>query len=194
MTTIAYKDGVLAADSQLTLDDVAYLSSDKITIISTRLVIAGAGDANECMRMENWFRKVGTDWEKELATKPTVKKSYEAIVISDGKPYTIFKDGFLDSLAHPFFALGSGWKFAMAAMHLGKSATEAILLASVFDVNTNDRIRYIDVTKLQGSTKAAKGRSRKGSEATPLVQATTEGGGIGVAATTGSTSPVLRGR
>jgi ATP-dependent protease HslVU (ClpYQ) peptidase subunit len=186
MTTIAWKEGILAADSQVTADDVAYLSADKISIISTRLVIAGAGDCNECLRMEKWFKKVGTDWEKELDSKPSIKKSYEAILVSDGKPYTLFKDGYPDPLAHPFFSIGSGWKFAMAAMHLGKSATEAILLASVFDINTNDRIRYIDVTKLQGSTKAVKGRPRKGQQATSLVQAETEGGRVGVTPAAGA--------
>lgn len=186
MTTVAWKDGILAADSQVTQDDVKYLSADKITIINKDLVISGAGDSNECLRMERWFKSVGADWEEQIDKKPQVKKTYEAIVISKGRPYTIYRDGPPEPIAHPFYAIGSGWKFAMAAMYLGKSATEAVLLASQFDVNTNDRIRYINVKELQGSTKAVKGRPRKGSKATSLVQTQETRTGTGIAETTGT--------
>ncbi len=152
MTTIAYKAGILAADTQVTQDDVKYLSSDKITVISKDTVLAGAGDVGEILKLEKFFRDY-PDWKENLDKKPVIKRSLDAILISNGKPYTIFKNDFPDLLGHPFIACGSGWKFAMAGMHMGLSAPDAVKLASEFDINTNDRIKYINVEDLAASTK-----------------------------------------
>ena len=156
MTTIAYKAGIIAADSQVTADDTKYLSADKITIVSRNVVLACAGDVNDILLLERWFREVDTNWYEALNTKPKVRKTLDAILLSEGRPYTIYRDGYPEPLGHPFIAVGSGWKFAMAGMHLGLSAPDAVKLASEFDVNTNDRIKYLDVTQLQGPGKATK--------------------------------------
>jgi len=159
MTTIALKDNILACDTQITADDVKYNCSSKITIVRNDLVIAGSGDSNEILKLEKFFREF-PDWEENLDKKPKIRASVDCILISKGKPYTIYKDGFPDPMGHPFIASGSGWKFAMAGMHLGLSAVDAVKLASEFDVYTNDRIRYINVAELQGSTKETPKRKR----------------------------------
>lgn len=151
MTTIAWKDNILACDTQVTSDDTKYLCDNKITIISKNLVIACSGNTGDIVKLEKFFRSY-PEWERYLDFKPKVTKALDAILISKGKPYTIFKDDYPDPLGHPFIACGSGWKFAMAGMHLGLSAVDAVKLASELDVNTNDRIKYLNVAELQGSS------------------------------------------
>lgn len=160
MTTITYKDGVVACDTQVTADDTRYNCDTKITIINPSLVIAGSGDSNEILRLEKFFREY-PEWEENLDRKPTIKKTVDCILVSKGKPYTIYKDGFPDPLGHPFFACGSGWKFAMSGMLLGLSAVEAIKHASQLDIYTNDRIRFLNVKELQAKDSGNKGRRAK---------------------------------
>jgi hypothetical protein len=48
-------------------------------------------------------------------------------------------------MADPYYAIGSGWKFAIAAMAKGDSAPEAVLFASTLDVYTNSEIQIVEI-------------------------------------------------
>lgn len=186
MTTIAYSAGIIAADSQITADDTKYLSADKITIVSRNIVLGCAGDVNDILLLERWFREVDTNWYEAINTKPKIRKALDAILLSEGRPYTIYRDGYPEPLGHPFIAVGSGWKFAMAGMHLGLSAPDAVKLASVFDVNTNDRIKYLDVTQLQGQGKATKKARRSSTRSPAASPIQTQEAGAGATITQGN--------
>jgi hypothetical protein len=87
-----------------------------------------------------------------------------------------------EPLCHPFYAVGSGWKFAMAGMHTGMSALDAVEFASNFDIYTNKKVRALNVKEFYERTKTTKGRAKR---ATP-VEATKE-------ASRGTTVPGDRG-
>lgn len=185
MTTIAYKDGILAADTQLTISDTKLLSDDKIRLLNKDTILAAAGDLGSVLIAEKFFAQ--ENWEN--ATRPTIEKgkdddnTLDAILIYKGKPYMV--DGLLipEPIKHPHYAVGSGWKFAMAAMHSGMSAPDAVKFASELDVYTNNRVRYINVSEIFASKKVKKttGRGRASeqtsmaSEETPVREAAPKG-------------------
>lgn len=163
MTTIAYKDGIIAADSQLTIDDVKVISSDKIKILNKDTIFAGAGDSSMVILAERFFAQ--SDWEEKLNARPEIpeKKSVEGILISKGRVFIVDSDLIPDLLNHPFYAVGSGWKFALAAMHTGLSAVDAVAFAAEFDVNTNNKIRWLDVKQFNENSKTKSGRKQRAS-------------------------------
>lgn len=167
MTTIALKDDIIAADTQLTMDDVKILSSDKILILNNDTILAAAGDVSTIHIAEKYFRQ--SDWEEK--EKPNLlekdkegeyEQTLDAILIFKGKPYLVDRFLIPDAIKHPYIAVGSGWKFAMAAMHSGMSAVAAVEFASEFDVYTNNKVRWLNVKEFQENSKTrSNGRGKK---------------------------------
>ena len=176
MTTIAFKGDILAADTQLTVGDVKVISSDKILKLNAKTILAAAGDLSAIDAAKQFFQQ--ENWESKLNEKPKVKGKLDAILIYEGAAYTTDKTLILEPIEHPYWAVGSGWEFAMAGMHLGMGAIQAVKFASEFDINTNSKIRYLNVKdfySINAKTKSG-GRSKR-KEATPLVEVEEEGSG-----------------
>jgi ATP-dependent protease HslVU (ClpYQ) peptidase subunit len=170
VTTIAFKDNILAADTQLTVGDVKLISNDKIKILNKNTIFAAAGDTNSIALAERYYSQL--DWPEKFDQRPNLlekdkegeyEQTIDAILIFEGKVF--FVDRFLipEPLRHPFYACGSGWQFAMSAMHTGLSAVDAVKFSSEFDVYTNDKVRYLNVSEVFAAkeTKKATGRRTK---------------------------------
>lgn len=155
MTTIAYKDGILAADSQVTFGNVKATSDPKIKELPNGIIIALAGNNDKIMVALQFFSR--EDWEEKLNEAPDFKKGFEAILVSKGRVYTAQNNCVPWPLVHPFHAAGSGWQIASAGMHMGMSAEEAVKLASELDIYTNNKVQVVNVQNLltQAETKRA---------------------------------------
>lgn len=136
MTTIAFKDGVLATDTRMVDDDHRPMLCTKIRYISKDIIIACGGDVNSEFRAIQYF----SDPDYEVKEPPNLgkKSEFQCILIVKNKAY--FCDGALypQPLEHPHYAIGTGAPYAFAYMDLGHSAEEAVKFASRFDVHTND--------------------------------------------------------
>jgi hypothetical protein len=179
LTTIAFKKGLLAADSQVTVDnDVKMESADKIEILNDYTIFAGAGTEPNCkiaarfFALPNWEELLGTDKTPTFRTK-----DLDGILIYKGQAYSVDTSLFPDRIVHPFYAIGSGWKFALAAMHLGLSAPEAVKFASELDVYTGGVIRVLNVKAFfeNSSTRAAPFKRKRRAKKPQEVQAKEEG-------------------
>ena len=142
MTTIAYKDGILAADTQVTCGTTRISISHKIKELTNGIIVACAGGVTD-----DWYFKRWLAGEQIPKSKLPTKK-FEAMAIKDGKPYW-YQDGMED---HPvekgqFYAIGSGWNICMAFMHTGMSAVDAIKATSELDIYTNKRIDFYDTKR-----------------------------------------------
>lgn len=147
MTTIAYRDGVIAADSRVTVHTEAggtrkhlctKLYRKKVTEgrKTFDVVIGTAGESFSALVFVDWYgtgkpmpdslRELGGDFTC-LILRPD--GLYEADVYC--RPEKIIED---------FYAIGSGSKEAMTAMRCGKSAVEAVRLAAMSDPYTGGRI------------------------------------------------------
>lgn len=146
MTTIAWKGNQLAADTQLTWDDhIRGKSTPKIVTLPSGIILAGAGSNLSTVIAEKFFSN--PEWNSiEHKARPRLKK-YESIMVIEGKVY--WTDGHLipQLMADPYYAIGSGWKFAIAAMAKGDSAPEAVLFASTLDVYTNSEIQIVQINE-----------------------------------------------
>lgn len=158
MTTLAYKDGVLAADTQMSSGGIKMRYGNKIKLLPSGVVIAAAGDIRRNLEMEAFFSK--PDWKDKLDEAPVWKKGPEAIVLSEGGAYWCQNNCILVPITHGFYAAGSGWHIAMGGMHMGLSAVQAVELASELDIYTNNEVTSFDVKDLpQAATKKRTRRS-----------------------------------
>lgn len=146
MTTIAYRDGILAADSRLTVDHGSGARKHfckklfRKTITEGKkkfdVIIATAGESSPGMVFVDWygsgkpvpdlFLHIGGDFLC-LVLRP------------DGLfEYDVYCRG--EEIHEDFYAIGSGSMAALAAMHCGKSALDAVRIAARIDTYTGGRI------------------------------------------------------
>lgn len=138
MTTIAYRDGILAADKQATDCGLAFAISKLWRLRRAggdELLLAACGNADAGLAMRDWYERgasredfpeiqKGDDWCRLIVVTREGVKFFERL------PYAIQPD------PAPFMAWGSGRDFALGAMALGASAVEAVEIASRFDVHS----------------------------------------------------------
>lgn len=143
MTTIAYRDGILAADSRLTYSTeegggrkfrCAKIFRKTIGRGKKKydVLIATAGESSPGM--------VFVDWYGSKKPVPDVFLNIECdftclILTPDG----LFEaDRFCrpDRILERFYAVGSGCKEALAAMHCGRGALQAVEIAGLIDPYT----------------------------------------------------------
>lgn len=77
------------------------------------------------------------------------KKEFEIIVINKKtkKIFMIENTNFYEISDVKFITSGSGFKFALAALHLNKNTKQAVKLASKLDIYTNDNIKTFKILK-----------------------------------------------
>lgn len=143
MTTIAYTNGVMACDSLWTLGDKMGSFATKIVRTRHGCLIGAAGTADS-REIEKLLDKVKTPdalpTTAELASICAV--SSVLMVFPDGRMFHIDTDvsgkkddvGVIEILGFTHSAIGSGAPFARTAMQLGKSAEEAVEIATMFDM------------------------------------------------------------
>lgn len=143
MTTIAYKDGVIAYDSQITQGPTISDSNFDKCVTKGKLKFFMSGCTSDydefCMAY--------------LENRPTRKGlSASALLFEDGECYELGTDdddendcGIWKHKITSDTAIGSGNKFAYAAMDMGASAKKAVQIAANRDIYTGGRIRTFKV-------------------------------------------------
>lgn len=148
MTTIAYKQGILASDSRVTDSETGiYGAIKKINKIDNCLV-GGCGNAE----LVAWFLNnfAGRMFNKTTHNPYTTicnrrEDEFQGLIITPrGKIFMV------EASLIPFeiksaggLAIGSGAAFAMGAMASGKTAAEAVSIAMKFDVNSGGKVQKL---------------------------------------------------
>jgi len=147
MTTIAVKDGIMAADSRCT-DDLGAFATRMIKVfrLDSKALLGCAGDAD--------FRDVVTLFNKASAKKlPTraelaaIKTEFQGLLlfpngtlffidITPGEGSSSEYKGSVVECRERFAAVGSGQQFAMGAMAAGRGAKQAIEIACRYDIHS----------------------------------------------------------
>lgn len=104
---------------------------------------AGSGAAEDCEAVREWLEKTGD--------KPVVK-DFVGIIIESGECFRIEDKLVKIPVKSPFHAVGSGRDYAMAAMHYGKTAREAVELACLYDVYTGCPVTELSVERQESAT------------------------------------------
>ncbi|MFA5567960.1 MAG: hypothetical protein WC972_04855 [Trueperaceae bacterium] len=143
MTTIAYRDGVLAADTQVNNGSARVGTVQKVHRRADGHMAAGTGDFSYTQRFIAWF--LGG----EAGEPPLPKRGDDGN--DEGQGFIFRPDGRIvcfegtgpNELTAPYWAQGSGRNFALGAMAHGASAEEAVQAAMRHDVWTGGEITVI---------------------------------------------------
>lgn len=135
MTTIAYRAGIMAADSFCTADNVFVgLVSKKIALNKQGWLGGAAGNAIFARKWLEWFE---SDFEE--STVPTPAKNGEdscngnGLMVGPKGTIRIIEDAGYFDLEGEYYAIGSGMDFALGALAHGATAEEAVAAALVHD-------------------------------------------------------------
>jgi hypothetical protein len=141
VTTIAYRSGIIAADSRETWETdgggASVNNCEKLfrkRVGKRDVVIGTAGGSYSGMVFVDWFGS-GKDIPTILSDLD-LEEDFIVMVLDRGKVYTANHLCRLVEDVNPFIAIGSGRKAALAAMHCGRGAREAVAVACRVDPYT----------------------------------------------------------
>ncbi len=140
MTTIAYRDGVLAADGRMSQGHTVVTDKyTKVKRIPGGLAVAGSGDVTRLAAFVDWLMG-GSE-----GARPSLKNCDALVVYPSGKVEAFDETGSVILPKSGYYAEGSGRAFALGAMAMGADAREAVKVAARFDQGTGGRIKSITI-------------------------------------------------
>jgi ATP-dependent HslUV protease subunit HslV len=132
VTTIAYKDGVVAADTQITTGGGWRASSVQKIHRAGPYIFGGCGDLGDLEMFRSWVKKglpgaapIFTDDDSECF-----------IIMPDRSIVCLLSKGKVMREYADYYAWGSGCRFAIGAMACGASAEDAVRIAAKHDCGT----------------------------------------------------------
>lgn len=155
MTTIAYRDGIMAAEGKMTLGDmVIKLDTEKVFWVNNHLV-GVCGRARAINTFVTWLQKM-TDYHivnqevGELVdlVPPALEddEGYSALVVTPSRQVLMYEGNTpIDMGLDVPMSVGSGSYFALAAMKAGNSAEEAVKVACELDVYSGGEITVVQL-------------------------------------------------
>jgi ATP-dependent protease HslVU (ClpYQ) peptidase subunit len=138
MTTIAFSEGQMAADTQVTCGDLQYRAT-KLVRLPCGGVAGACGLLSEALKAFEWL-KTGK------GKPPKLKATSVLAAYADGRVGVYEdKDWLLLRLSGPV-AVGSGAQAAMAAMvHFRASAADAVKAAAAVDPSTSEPVEVMRI-------------------------------------------------
>lgn len=151
MTTITYRDGVMASDTLIVADTDAMGYCDKVFKINGYLV-GLAGSKRFVTSFLSWAQK-SFETDRPLPEMPfwaEHSKDHQDglwgyVVTPDRAIFRYETQGLPYLVESEYVACGSGREYAMGAMACGKSPKEAVEVAMLFDRGSGGEIRSISL-------------------------------------------------
>lgn len=136
MTTIAYRHGLIAADTQIIGGNcISAAGVAKIAKRKKDSALCGAsGYLSFCQAFHRWFLA------GERGKFPTFHDGDRAFVAIKGKPIEMFESVGSFDYEPEYLAIGSGMEFAMGAMHAGANAIDAVAAAIKHDPGSGGEV------------------------------------------------------
>lgn len=136
MTTIAYRDGALAADSLSTANGLRDGMGVKVWRVGEALVSA-CGSRSLCLKFRAW---VAGGMEGQSPFEGTEEGN--GIVATPARVICFGQHGSWPVDA-PFYSLGSGYQIAIGAMEMGATAEQAVSCAIKHDIGSGGEITVL---------------------------------------------------
>lgn len=145
MSTVAYKDGVIAAETIAVCADERYGDIEKVGRTENYL-FGFAGRLGYMRPTYLWVKMLDEegvhpqDFHKH-GDKLDIDDNGSAIIVDrSGQIWCVELDGYTHPVGRACEAIGSGGRYALGAMTFGATAEEAIEVSSMLDVNSGGRI------------------------------------------------------
>lgn len=134
MTTIAYRWGVMAADSRAMVGGwKASYGSDKLHRLPDGTVAGVVGEYASAVRFVVWLQS------GEAGDNPGLSEASVIRMLKDGS-LIIYEENGAFPVRTEFGAWGSGSPAANAAMYMGADAAKAIEIAALLDDSTGGKV------------------------------------------------------
>lgn len=143
MTCIAFDGKTLAADKRFTFACVSRTTTKIFRLPDGRLA-AIAGDGASGFETIEWI-KAGSDPEKFPACQRNRDSRATVTIFGKDGVWLYESEPTPAPIEDRFFADGSGRDYAMAAMHCGKTAREAVEIACLFDHGCGNGIDVLEL-------------------------------------------------
>jgi len=164
MTTIAYKDGLMASDSCWTLNNSQVTSLNKITRLKSGGLLGQAGDndSREIVALLDTikheknvpFKKALLDLRVDYTGLWVLPSGKIYIVTARSDPNNHDEEVGFTPISRRIAAVGSGNEFALGAMRAGATAREAVFHAAEFDIYTRAPVHVVRLNPLTRTKKA----------------------------------------
>lgn len=149
MTTIAYRDGILAADSLVSGEMVRWGSTTKLAKAPCGWIGAACGDAGAASEFMWWVESQSIEpFMPPFFSAPEFKSPVDVdglLIDGSGKIWCWAGRPRFFHLDADFTAIGSGSKIAMGAMAMGATAEQSVAVAAQFDVYTGGKIETLSI-------------------------------------------------
>lgn len=144
MTTIAYRDGIIAYDGRSTQGDVIIRDDKNKAIRKEGRIFIGFGGVPGIIKIIDTYLDGNIDLpiDANIIVIEKDKTMFQVGVDPDSDPVDCWSNP-LDKKIH--YAWGSGSLHAMTAMDMGATAKEAVKMAMKRDVYTGGKIRSIKI-------------------------------------------------
>lgn len=148
MTTIAIKDGIIAADSLTTFGNERGLRPTKKIAVGKKAVYAVSGVGGMLDVLVDWHeagadpRNMPVVGSGERWTLLVARRHCSPCLFNSEAPYPQWVD--------TPFAMGSGGDYALGAMDHGASAEEAVAIACVRDTASGLPIQSVNIAEALG--------------------------------------------
>lgn len=139
MTTIVYRNGILAADTRSTRNDTIEPSeSNKVFRLKDGRLFAWCGKSGIGIRVREWFNNPRLSLPSYEDTEGGA-----VIVATNGELFTFECGALVPAAKAPYLAMGSGRHEAYGALAMGASARKAVSVAMQFDTSTGGRVTWL---------------------------------------------------
>lgn len=141
MSTIAYRDGVLAADTAAFRGNTVVCGIRKIDRRADGTLVGAVGMAGFAAAFRAWVLNGETGPRPEPGNTET--SSDAGLIVRPDGPLEVHEEGGVLLLDVPYYALGAGRDQALGAMFAGAPAQVAIAAAIAHDIYTAGEITVL---------------------------------------------------
>lgn len=138
MTTVAYRDGIMAADSLIWMDDTATHSGRKLRRLRDGSLVGFAGSVAESVLVMDWL-----DGGGDQQAAPRIRDAEFLLVKPSGAVFKIERELVLLRAEGRYHAIGAGQRFALGAMFAGADAATAVRAAIKHGSGNGGRVRKL---------------------------------------------------
>lgn len=129
MTTIAYRDGIMAADSGCWIGDARHGWGEKLVKGKDGTLYGLSGDTAACCEFMGWAESGEGEMPRPVR-RDDDRNSFIALAVSPGGPIRLLTAGGWERFpAAPYYAIGASLEVALGALWHGATAVDAIKAA-----------------------------------------------------------------
>jgi ATP-dependent protease HslVU (ClpYQ) peptidase subunit len=137
---------VIAADSQLTVDDSLRYNCEKLFRVKDG-IIGFVGTTSHGMELLRHLQKSDSRIPPPTDGNTYYREDFGALLLTAHGIYIYDESLIADRVTGPFFALGTGALAALGAMERGANAIEAVKVACKYDTYCREPVRWMSLKR-----------------------------------------------